>query len=75
MTHQCPDHHLPHRAPQCPRCGSRLFLEEESWDRRRFYYWYCATGCSRQYPLGMGCNGNGQHALPSAIPEQQPVYV
>lgn len=67
MTHRCSVHQLASIAPRCPRCGGRLFLEEESWNKRRFYDWHCTIGCSRRYPLGLVSTA-------PVISEPQPVY-
>jgi len=35
--------------PRCPRCGSRLFRENESQGGRLHSFWECSLGCSRQW--------------------------
>ena len=37
--------------PRCPRCGGRLFRENEYRGKRLFHFWECSLGCSRQWSL------------------------
>ncbi len=39
------------KAPTCPHCGGRLFLESEYPGGQPPFYWQCMVGCSRQYSL------------------------